>query len=130
MANEIKHSWKEGTAANVHVHVTNKTAQATGANRYAKFTVYVAYADTDEVWVETDLTAELTIPTGTSTLTNFYLDIGDIALTNYLVGAQIKCTVKRIAATGGTEYADSTFITQVGMHLEEDTVGSKTELVK
>jgi len=134
MANEVPHSWKEGTAANVHLHVTNKTAQNTApngdTNQYAKFTIYIAYADVDEVWQETSVTAELTIPTGTSALTNFYLDMGDLTLTNYLVGVHIKCTVKRIAATGGTEYADSVFISQVGMHLEEDTVGSRTELVK
>ena len=134
MANELHHGWKEGTAANVHLHITNKTAQETApngdTNQYAKFTVYIAYADTDEAWQETSLTAELTIPTGTSALTNFYLDMGDLTLTNYLLGAQIKCTVKRIAATGGTEYADSTFITQVGIHLEEDAVGSNAEFVK
>jgi len=38
--------------------------------------------------------------------------------------------VKRIAATGGTEYAGSIFLTQAGVHLEADTVGSRTELVK
>jgi hypothetical protein len=129
-ANELYHSWKEGTAANVHLHITNKTAQNTGANRYAKFTVYIAYADTDEVWTETSVTAELTIPTGTSAMTNFYLDVGDLSLTNNLIGSQIKCTVYRIAATGGTEYADSTFITQVGMHLENDSMGSREEITK
>ncbi len=130
MSNELHHSWKEGTAANVHLHVTNKTAQSTGTDKFAKFTVYIAYADTDETWQETSLTAELTIPTGTSALTNFYLDMGDLTLTNYLIEAQIKYTVMRIDATGGTEYADSIFITQVGMHLEEDTVGSRTETEK
>ena len=134
MSNELHHSWKEGTAANVHLHLTNKTAQNTApngdTNQYAKFTVYIAYADTDETWQETSLTAELTIPTGTGALTNFYLDMGDLTLTTYLIEAQIKCTVMRIDATGGTEYADSVFITQVGMHLEEDTIGSKTERVK
>ena len=35
-----------------------------------------------------------------------------------------------IAATSGTEYADSIFITQVGVHIEEDALGSRTEGTK
>lgn len=129
-ANELPHWWAQGTTGNVHLHFTIKTAQSTGSNRFAKFIVIVIYADTNEAWVETSLTAEATIPTGSAALTNFYLDMGDITLTNYLIGAQVACRVQRIAATGGTEYADDVFITQVGMHLEKDTMGSRQETVK
>ena len=128
-ANEIPHSWKEGTAGNAHMHITTKAINNTETT-YAKFTVTFAYADTGEVWVETPLTAEITIANPTAALTNKYLDLGDITLTDYLVQAQMKCRVKRIAATTGTEYVGDIFITQVGIHFEEDTVGSKTETVK
>jgi hypothetical protein len=128
-ANEIPHWWKEGTAGNMHLHFTIKTIQNTGANRFAKFTIWVAYADTTEAWVEqAPLSYEYTIPTGSAALTNFYLDMGNITLTNYLIGAQIKCRVKRIAATGGTEYADDVYITQVGCHLEKTRMGSRNEI--
>ena len=80
--------------------------------------------------VEQELTAEYTIPTGTGALTNLYLDLGDLTFTNYLLEAQVKCRIKRIAATGGTEYADDVYITQVGMHLEKDTMGSRQEKIK
>ncbi len=127
-ANELFHHWKEGTNGHVHVHCTLKTAQSTGANRFIKFSVWVAYSDTDEVWVEQAvLSAEITIPTGSLALQAFYLDMGDAILTNYLRGGQVKVRVKRIAATGGTEYADDVFVTQVGMHLEINKIGSATE---
>ena len=129
-ANEIPHWWKEGTAGNVHLHVTTKAANATGSDRFAKFTIYTAYCDTGETWQETSFTQELTIPDGTSALEMFYLDMGDLTLTNYIIGAEIKLRVKRIAATGGTEYAGSIFLTQAGVHLEADTVGSRTETIK
>jgi hypothetical protein len=130
-ANELAHWWKQGTAGHIHLHFTIKTAQSTGQNRFVKFSIWVAYADTDEVWVEqTVLSAEKTIPTGSGALKAFYLDIGDATLTNYLIGGQVKLRVKRIAATGGTEYADDVYITQVGMHVEKDTLGSRTETVK
>jgi hypothetical protein len=128
---ELPHCWKQGTNGDVHLHFTIKTAQTTGANRYAKFSVWVAYADSDEVWVEQSvMSAEKTIPTASGALTNFYLDIGDATLANYLIGGQIKMRVKRIAATGGTEYADDVYITQVGMHLQNDTMGSRSETTK
>ena len=129
-ANELPHWWEEGTTGHVHLHITTKAANATGADRFAKFTVWVGYSDVDEVWVETSFTAEYTIPTGTLALTHLYLDMGNLTLTNYLIGAEVKCRIKRIAATGGTEYTGNIFITQTGIHLEKDTVGSRTELVK
>ena len=128
-ANEIPHWWKEGTAGHAHIHITTKAVPA--QEEKAQFTVTFAYADTDEVWVEAPLTAELTIPISTTALTNFYLDLGDITLTNYLFEAQIRCRVKRIAkSAGGTEYVGDIFITQVGIHFESDTVGSRTERTK
>ncbi len=129
-ANELPHWWKQGTAGHAHIHITTKAANATGSNRFAKFTVTFAYADIDEVWVEAPLTAEYTIPTGTLALTHLYLDLGNLTFTNYIVGTQIRCRVKRIVATGGTEYAGDIFITQVGIHLERDTLGSRQEIIK
>ena len=130
-SNEVFHSWKEGTVGHLHIHITIKTAQNTGTNRFAKFSAWIAYADTDEVWVEQAvISSEKTIPTGSGALTNFYLDLGEVTLTDYLVGSQVKARIKRIGATGGTEYADSIYITQVGMHLELNTLGSRQEVVK
>ncbi len=127
-ANELFHHWKEGTDGHLHIHYTIKTAQSTGANRFVKFSVWVAYSDKDEVWVEQAvLSFEDTVPTGSSALQAFYLDMGNATLTNYLRGGQVKVRVKRIAATGGTEYADDVFITQVGMHLEVNKIGSVVE---
>jgi len=129
-ANEIPHWWKQGTAGNAHLHFTIKTIQNSGANRFAKFEIIFAYADTNEVWVEQTMTGEYTIPTGTAALTNLYVDMGNVTLTNYLIGTQIKARVKRIAATGGTEYADDVYITQAGIHLQKDTMGSRNEITK
>jgi hypothetical protein len=125
-ANEIPHWWKEGTAGHAHIHITTKGVPA--QEQKARFTVTFAYADINEVWVESAKTAELTIPISTVTLTNFYLDLGDLTFTNYLVGAQVKCRIKRVAKTaGGTEYAGDIFITQVGIHLEKSRLGSRNE---
>jgi hypothetical protein len=124
---EVSHGWKEGTAGNMHLHLSIPTANATGSSRYAKFTLYIAYVNSSGIWTETTLTAEKEIPDGSSALENFYLDMGDLTLSGLTIGTQIKCRIERIAATGGTEYADDVFIHQVGCHLEESRVGSRTE---
>jgi hypothetical protein len=56
--------------------------------------------------------------------------MGDLTLTGYKVGSQIKVRIKRIAATGGTEYNSHIFITQCGVHLKNDTIGSRAEITK
>lgn len=92
---------------------------------------YVAHANmTTGAFVETPLTEELTIPTGTAARTPFYLDMGDVAFTGYKIGAQVKVRVSRIPATGGTEYSGKIFITQCGLHIQKDTLGSRTEGAK
>lgn len=128
---EPPHAWKEGSTADVHIHIALKTAQNTGSNRYAKFTVYIAIADHLGTTTElTPVTAELTIGTGSAALKHYMFDMGDVTLTGYHIGSQFTAMVKRIAATGGTEYADDVYITQVGMHMERDSLGSKTETSK
>jgi len=127
---ELPHWWKEGTDGKVHLHLSTKTAQTTGSDRYAQFTVYVAYLNSSSIWTETSFTAELTIPTGTSAVQGFFLSVGTISLTGLSIGTQIGCRVERIAATGGTEYADRMFVTQAGIHLEQNTLGSRQEGIK
>jgi hypothetical protein len=129
-AEEMDHWWKEGTSVSIHIHVTTDGANATGANRYAKFTVYFAYAGAGDVWTETSVTAELTIPDGTADMEAFILGMGTVALTGKTIGLQTKARVDRITATGGTEFADGMFITQVGLHAEKNTLGSRQLFVK
>ena len=128
---ELPHWWKEGTAGNFHIHFSVPDANATGASRYAQFTLYIALKDPDtNAWVETSLTAEREIPDGTLDLESFYLDLGDTDLTGLTIGSQVKLRIKRIAATGGTEYASDVFIHQIGCHLQANSLGSRQEGVK
>ncbi len=130
-ANEMPHWWNQGSDGESHVHFAIKTAQSTGSDRFAKFTLHLAVADVNEIWSELGpFTAEATIPTGSGALLHFRLDLGSVTLTNVLINAQLTARITRIAATGGTEYADDVYITQVGMHLQKDTMGSRQEKLK
>ncbi len=127
-ANEPPHGWVEGTVGSAHVHMALKTAQSTGEDRYVKLELIFAYADYNGIWTEqAAITKEETIPTGSAALQSFLVGFtSTVTLTGLHVGSQIKCRVRRIAATGGTEYADDVYITQVGVHVQQDTLGSRT----
>lgn len=129
-SNELPHGWIGNESVELHLHITTKAANSTGSNRYAKFTLYVSYADEGSTWTETSFSAELTIPDGTSALQMFYLDLGDLDLSGYGIGTYLKLRIKRIAATGGTEYSGNIFLNQVGCHFRQDTIGSREETTK
>ena len=77
----------------------------------------------------TTINAEITIPLGTTDKTAWVIDVGTDATGNFLQSASIKGRVRRITSTG-TEPASDPFVIQVGIHVEQDTVGSRTELTK
>jgi hypothetical protein len=125
-AQVLNHKWNEGSTGHFHLHLALDAASA-GATRYVKFEVYVAYPDASDIYTESTLTAELTIPASSPSKKKFYLDMGDIAFTNLNIGDQLVVSVKRIAATGGTDYADEIFVSQCGCHIEQVRIGSRTE---
>jgi hypothetical protein len=131
-AEELPHWWKEGTKGDAHVHLIIKTLQNSGANRYANFTAYVALSNVSGGIVREipPLSAVLTIPNGAPALTPYYLDLGDIGLTGTPIGSQVRIRIKRTAQVTGTEYAYNIFASQIGIHLEKDTGGSRSELTK
>jgi hypothetical protein len=127
-SNEPPHGWSEGTVGSAHVHFALKSAQSTGEDRFVKLELIFAYADYNGVWTEqAAMTQEETIPTGSAQWKSFLTTFGTtVTLTGLHIGSQIKCRVRRIAATGGTEYADDVYISQVGVHVEKVRIGSRT----
>jgi len=128
-ANEPSHGWKEESEAEVHIHFTTKTLQNSGASQFVKFQLWVQYADAFGVWSESSFTKEIEIKNGTPAMKHYLVDIGEFSLGAYHIGMQLKTRIKRIAATG-TEYLADVFITQCGMHLQHDTLGSRQEYAK
>lgn len=130
-AGEMPHWWLEGGKGDVHTHLIIKTLQNSGASRYANFTAYIAVSNSTGIVSEVKpISAVLTIPNGAPALTAYYLDLGDLALTGSQVGGQITMRIKRTAQITGTEYAYNIFVSQVGIHMEKNTMGSRTETAK
>ena len=126
---EILHNWKEETPIGLHIHlISNGLNNAT--ERKAKYTIYYSFGDMDEVMSgEGSLTEEKIITANLADKTHLFLDMGDIAGTNYKIGSLLKLRVKRIACSG-TEPASDPFVEMIGIHYQIDTLGSRQELIK
>ena len=72
------------------------------------------------------LTHELVVPDTTPDLSNIFITIGVDSQASFVMGATIKGRIRRIAkSAGGNELTGDIFVTQVGIHYEVDTVGSR-----
>ncbi len=131
---ELIHSYKNAATIEFHIH-----GAVNGSNvddRTIKFEIEYSIADIppetgfgDVFPATTTITAELTIPAVTTDLTGFSIDIGDDVTGNFVQGAIVKGRIRRIASTG-TEPTGDPFLTEVGMHVESDTIGTRTAIAK
>ena len=131
---ELSHGYKSGSTFEFHVH-----GALNGSNvdeRKIKFEIEYTIADTpaeagfgDVYPATTTIPGELTIPGSTTDLTAFSINIGTDSTASFIQGAIINGRVRRIASTG-TEPTGDPFLTQVGIHVEANTIGTRTQTTK
>ena len=124
---ELLHGYKEGSNLDVHLHIVTQGAEASVEVNYS-FEYWIA--DMGEA-----STGTTTISSGDYTLTNAdghheYIDIGDITGTGFKIGAVICFVLTRIDLVDGSDPASDPFVVSVGIHYEQDTIGSRTETAK
>ena len=128
---ELLHGYKEGSTFQFHIHGALNATLAAG-NETVKFEIEYSIADMDatdglgDVFpATTTINAEFTVPDTTADLTQLFLIIGTDTTAAFQVGATVKGRVRRIASSG-SELVGNIFLTQVGIHYEIDTVGSRS----
>lgn len=124
-ASEFIHEWVEATDAHIHLHWTSMTNVA--ATRAVKWRVEETHVPTTNLGVWTDaqtFEVEVTIPANTPAFTEFITPIATIPIPGGEIGGQIRMKLTRIAASG-TAPATSPYATQLGIHLECNTMGSR-----
>lgn len=128
---ELTHDYAEGTNLEVHLHLVNNGTDVD--ERKVKYIIYYTYGEPDsfnnQFSAEGNLPAELTLPANVVDKSVIYLSMGTIDGTNIKMGTQIKFRVKRIASTG-TEPTGNPFLGMVGVHYQQNTLGSRTILGK
>lgn len=124
---EIIHGYEEGTDVDTHIHLFTNGVDVT--DRTVKYEIAFAITNFNGVASETVVSKEFIIPANTADRTHLYLDLAEITGTSILFGADITARFKRIAASG-TDPSDDPFISQFGMHVRQDSVGSYEEKSK
>ena len=131
---EIKHSYLEGSDIEFHIH--GATNGLEGVDKTIKFEIEYELVDNntsgdfgDTYTGTTIIPGEIIILANTADKTSWVITVGVDASGNFLQGASVTGRVRRIASTG-TEPASDPFVMQIGLHVEQDTVGSRTVLTK
>ncbi|KKN70109.1 hypothetical protein LCGC14_0434340 [marine sediment metagenome] len=131
---ELMHSYKDAATIEFHVHGAVNGVDVD--DRTVKFEIEYTIADLpaesgfgDVYPATTTITAELTISASTTDLTAFSVDMGDDTSGSFVQGAIIKGRIRRIASTGSEPSADP-FLTEIGIHIESDTIGTRTATSK
>jgi hypothetical protein len=65
------------------------------------------------------------VPTGTADRTHLFGNSVAVDFSGLTIGTQVNMRLERISATTGTEYPNDVFVTQVGLHYEINTLGSR-----
>lgn len=121
---EFIHAWKEGSMVTWHIHWV--TGVQDGTDRYVKWQVDYTFANFMGIYpAKSTLSAETLIPANTPINTHFLTPIGTFTPTGIRIGAHAKAKVTRIAASG-TAPSVNPFSDLLQMHIECDSLGSKT----
>jgi hypothetical protein len=128
---EIAHSYLEGSDIEFHVHIVTDGSDVGDAevNYEVEYTIGNIGAVMSGAAIITS--GDFTIPGGTADRTHFRVDIDDIVGAAILSQAAVKMRFRRIARVGGgADPGNDPFVLMVGIHIQEDTVGSRTETTK
>lgn len=132
---ELLHGYKEGSDIELHVHWATNGLE--GTDKAVEWEVEYTIANPDLITPfvgdafpgTTVVSAETIIPANTPDLSNMYTSVAIIDGTNFKMGAILKARVRRITAAGTAPVANP-FGLNLGLHYEEDTVGSRTLTAK
>ena len=126
---EFVHGWKEGTEVQWHIHLTTNGLDAT--DRYVKFTLEYGYVDVGGAWVFPALltSPELLIPANTPDRTMFVFNLGSFTPLGFNIGAHAVARLMRIAAVGAAP-TNNPFVAMLQMHIQVNTLGSRTVSAK
>lgn len=125
-AQELPHSWKEGSQVRIHVHFL--TNGLDGTDRYVNWEVEWFWVNMDgQASTTTISAAELLIPANTPTRTMIAGEIATPTLTGGKIASHFFARLRRIAVTtpGRVEPTNNPWCWMMQLHIECDTQGSR-----
>ncbi len=127
-ANEVFHSYWEGSDIHSHVHFYSNGVD--GTDRTVKFQLDIGITNPGAAYSEITVSHQFTIPANTPDKTHFAADIAILDGTAIEQAADITVRFTRIVEDSGTAPTSDPFVSMIGLHIEEDTVGSREEEIK
>jgi hypothetical protein len=130
---EVPHGYLEGSDMEIHVHWATNGLDTT--DRFVRWQIEYTIANMASVapfsvfTSTTTVFADTTIPANTTSRSHIYTSIATIPGTGIKIGAQIKLRIRRLAASS-TAPTSNPFALQVGIHYQQDTIGSRTATSK
>jgi hypothetical protein len=121
---EMIHAWREGSEVQWHVHVV--TGGTDTSDRYIRFEIEWTWAAFNGALPTTTTTtsADLLIPANTADRTHLIFEISKVTFAG-TIGSHVWARLKRVAAAGTAPTANP-FCSMMQMHVECDTVGSRS----
>jgi len=124
---ELLHGYKQGTNLEVHAHIVTQGAEASKEARYT-FEYWVANMNAASTSTETLDSQDVALTNANGH--HQYVDLGSIDGTSLQIGAIVCFMFKRVALADGGDPTSDPFVVSVGIHIEHDTAGSRSETAK
>lgn len=131
---EVGHAYSPGTQIEFHVHWVAGSVDA--SIRAVKWQIEYSYVTNSAISAPfavysatTTISAETSIPANTPAMSEITTVVGTLLDANMKMGARIQVRVTRIAAAG-TAPSGNPYLAQVGIHIEKNTLGSRTTSAK
>lgn len=131
---EMPHDYAEGTPIEVHLHWASNGLDNSN-NRFVKWQceyseAYMAMASPFIPFATVvTVSAETTIPLGTPDKSHLYTRLGIITDEELKIGSIIRMTITRIASSGLAASANP-YGLSIGIHYQQDTLGSRQMAIK
>jgi hypothetical protein len=126
---EIPHGFDESSDS-IEFHVHAYTNGTDASDRTFAGVIYFAFIyPGDSLAGNLDsLEFEETIPADTPTRTHIYINVGKVSVADYTIKSQESITMrfKRVTSSG-TEPSGDPYLSMVGLHIEQNRIGSLTE---
>ena len=122
---EMLHSWKTGSNLEFHMHWATNGIEA--VPKYVTWEMEYSFANhtTGQFSTSTIISGSGLIASGTADRTHIYTSIGTITTTSKDIGAILLIRIRRITAVTGSDPANNPFGLSLGIHYEQDTIGSR-----
>lgn len=121
---ELVHEWKEGSQVNWHIHMITNGTDTT--DRFVKWEIEWFWVNGNDVISATDTQSyEYTIPANTPDKKMIIVPIYQWTPTNAKIAGHVYARLRRIASTG-TAPTNNPWCTMLQLHIQCDTLGSRT----